>query len=73
MRIAICALVAVVCAGCEGGMQKEKLTVNIVSDSYCELGEKWRWHIEDTRETIAQARRVNAKYDRTCRKRSANS
>tara|TARA_S200002703_G_scaffold31933_1_gene27912 strand:- start:223 stop:441 length:219 start_codon:yes stop_codon:yes gene_type:complete len=61
-------LSALVVAGCDTA-PKPNVNVKIAGDSYCKIGEKWRWDIKDTKPTIAQARRVNAKYDRICNSR----
>ncbi len=68
----IVGLLAIACAGCSTTAALPLTappSVTIVNDSYCRLGEKWRWDPKDTEATINQARRVNAKYDRTCRKK----
>ena len=65
MRILVIAAMSVVFAGCAEG-PKPEVKVNVVGDSYCKIGEKWKWDVKDTKPTIAQARRVNAKYDRIC-------
>lgn len=68
MRLIVLMMVALVVAGCDTA-PKPKVKVKIVGDSYCKIGEKWKWDIKDTKPTIAQARRVNAKYDRICNSR----
>lgn len=51
---------------CAGAPPKSEVNLKVMGDTYCKIGEKWRWDVKDTRATIAQARRVNAKYDRVC-------
>jgi hypothetical protein len=71
MRIVIVGL-GLCLAACESAPKQAPTSrVVIQGDSYCRLAEKWRWDVRDTKPTIQQARRVNAKYDRTCgRKKS---
>jgi uncharacterized lipoprotein YajG len=67
--IAICFIVAAAAlfAGCakEPPMQP----VNITADSYCQIAQKVTWSIDDTRRTIDEGRRENAKHDARCREK----
>jgi uncharacterized lipoprotein YajG len=67
--IAICFVVAAVSlfAGCakEPPMQP----VQITADSYCQIAQKVTWSVDDTRRTIQEVRRENAKHDARCREK----
>jgi hypothetical protein len=65
--IAVCLIigaVAIIMGGCakEPGAQP----VNITASDYCAIAQKVTWSVDDTRETIGQVRRENAKVDRRC-------
>lgn len=42
--------------------------VQITADSYCQIAAKVTWSVDDTRRTIDEVRRENAKWDKRCRK-----
>jgi hypothetical protein len=44
--------------------------VNVQTDSYCGIARPITWDVKDTRPTIDQVRRENAKHTRVCRKRA---
>jgi hypothetical protein len=65
--IAVCLIigaVAIIMGGCakEPGAQP----VNITASDYCAIAQKVSWSVDDTRDTINQVRRENAKVDRRC-------
>jgi uncharacterized lipoprotein YajG len=68
--IAICFVVAAAAlfAGCakEPPMQP----VQITADSYCQIAQKVTWSVDDTRRTITEVRRENAKIDSKCQNRA---
>lgn len=55
---------ALLLAGCakEPPMQP----VQITADSYCQIAQKVTWSVDDTRQTIQEVRRENAKHDARC-------
>jgi hypothetical protein len=65
--IAICFIVAAV-ALFFGGCAKDApmQPVNITADSYCQIAQKVSWSVDDTRRTIDEVRRENAKWDQRC-------
>ena len=52
-------------AGCATG-GPVPAQVNIVSDTYCSVARKVTWDVNDTRETIDEARRHNSRVDKLC-------
>jgi hypothetical protein len=68
--IAICLIVgavAIIMGGCakEPGAQP----VNITASDYCMIAQKVTWSPDDTRQTITEVRRENAKHDKRCREK----
>jgi len=70
-QIIIAALAAMALAGCAANGKDLDLNfapISIEPDNFCQVSKKVRWSVNDTPETIDQARRLNAKHDRLCRK-----
>jgi uncharacterized lipoprotein YajG len=67
--IAICFVVAAAAlfAGCASGPPMQP--VQITADSYCQIAQKVTWSVDDTRRTIQEVRRENAKWDNKCREK----
>ncbi len=58
-------------AGCETAPKPQTKIVRkvvVVGDTHCRLGGHDSWDVRDTKKSIQDARRRNAKYDRTCSK-----
>jgi len=69
--IIIAVLAALALAGCAANGKDLDLNfvpVSLEPDNYCQIAKKVRWSVNDTPETIDQARRHNAKVDRLCSK-----
>lgn len=62
---------AVLLAGCAADGSPLPAPVNIVSDNYCAVSRKVSWDVDDTRQTIDEARRHNARIDKLCPPTSA--
>lgn len=69
MRLSII-LTAVMTLGlgaCETMQAAKERPIEFTSSDFCLINpEKRKWSIDDTRETIDDARRFNAKWDRLC-------
>jgi hypothetical protein len=57
-------VVAAILAGCASGPPMQP--VQITADSYCQIAQKVTWSVDDTRRTIQEVRRENAKWDTRC-------
>lgn len=68
---ALALVAAVLMAGCAADGGPLPAPVNIVSDNYCAVSKKVSWDVDDTRETIDEARRHNARIDKLCPPASA--
>jgi hypothetical protein len=68
--VAICFVVAAVSLFA-GGCAKDApmQPVQITADSYCQIAQKVTWSVDDTRRTIQEVRRENAKHDARCREK----
>lgn len=67
MKLAMVAACALALTGCAAQQKAEQLPpVNVTSDSYCKIAKRRTWSVNDTSETIDEARRENAKFDRIC-------
>lgn len=68
MRTLAIMLLPVALAGCDTpwAAEKDAPPITIKGDTFCELADKQSWSTRDTRETITNARRANAKIDRVC-------
>jgi len=67
----IAALAALALAGCAANgkdLDLNLVPVTLEPDNFCQVSKKVRWSVDDTPETIDQARRHNAKVDRLCGK-----
>jgi hypothetical protein len=66
----IVGMVAVI-AGALGGCASEPPVqpVAITADNYCQIAAKVTWSVDDTRRTIQEVRRENAKHDARCREK----
>ena len=62
MRLAVSLLILAL-AGCQ---TPAPVTVEVVSDTYCQIAKKRSWSVNDTPQTIDEARRENAKFDKIC-------
>jgi hypothetical protein len=65
--LAICLIVgavAIVMGGC--AQEPPVQPVNITASDYCQIAQKVTWSPDDTRQTITEVRRENAKVDRRC-------
>jgi uncharacterized lipoprotein YajG len=71
MRYAIIICFIVAAAALFAGCAKEPpmQPVNITADSYCQIAQKVTWSTDDTRRTISEIRRENAKWDNKCREK----
>lgn len=58
-------------AGCAADGAPLPPPVNIVSDNYCAVSRKVSWDVDDTRQTIDEARRHNSRIDKLCPPASA--
>jgi hypothetical protein len=64
----VCAIVgifAVLGGGCAQNAPVQP--VNITASDYCQIAQKVTWSPDDTRQTITEVRRENAKHDSRCR------
>lgn len=67
IRFALPILVAAALAGCSGSLAEAVApSVNIVSDSYCAIAKKRTWDVNDTQQSIDEARTENHKWDCLC-------
>jgi uncharacterized lipoprotein YajG len=71
MRYAIIACFIVAAVSLFAGCAKEPpmQPVQITADSYCQIAQKVTWSVDDTRRTIDEVRRENAKWDNKCREK----
>lgn len=76
MKYLALALTAVVLAGCAANGKDLDLDalmpVTVQPDNTCATMRKVRWSVNDTQETIDQARRLNARWDRLCGSRTTS-
>ena len=66
MKIAAVAIAALALAGCSTTQAPQYGDVKVTSDSYCKIAKRRTWSVHDTTETIDEARKENAKFDRIC-------
>ena len=67
MRLLAIALVALSLAGCKTTGTPDKLpAIQVTSDSYCKIAKRRTWSVNDTTETIDEARREKAKFEKIC-------
>lgn len=69
--VTIAAVAALALAGCSADGKSLDLSlapVTLEQDNTCSTMRKVRWSVDDTPETIDDARRHNARIDRLCRK-----
>jgi hypothetical protein len=65
----LCSLFLLTTLAFAGCVSTQPLAVSVQGDNYCAIAAKIRWSMQDTRETITQVSRENAKWDRACRPR----
>lgn len=70
MRIALMTIVALggaTLAGCSDPSKVPVQPVSIIGSDFCEIaGSKMTWDVKDTKPTIRQVNRFNAKWDAKC-------
>jgi hypothetical protein len=76
-HLAIAVAAALALAGCSGKDMKlpdwNWAAVSLEQDNFCAVSRKVTWSVNDTPDTIHQARTHNAKWDRLCGKQVASS
>jgi len=55
---------AALLSGCGGNPMP--INLNLKGSDYCDIARPVRWHQKDTKDTITQVRRENAKHARVC-------
>ena len=68
-QIIIAAFAALALAGCAANgkdLDLNLIPISLEPDNFCQVSKKVRWSVNDTPETIDQARKLNARWDRLC-------
>lgn len=66
-QIITTAALALLLAGCAANSKDfDWAPVTFEQDNYCAIARKRTWSLGDTQQTITEARRENAKFDRIC-------
>ena len=71
MRLLLSLSLPLMTQGCAAFASNQPPAVTVRGNSFCDVAEKVKWSVQDTKPTIDGARREAAKIDRLCKTKTA--